>query len=143
MTYRPATPADRPAMIALLITAGLLADDLPADVSLFVLAEAEDGQLVGVAGVDSMGQTGLLRSVAVLPKYRDQHIGSELVEQVLQLARHRLVTTLYLLTTTAEGYFSRLGFAPISRANVPDQIAQTRQFANLCPASAVVMKREI
>lgn len=50
---------------------------------------------------------------------------------------------LYLITTTADGYFKRLDFGRVERSNVPDAIARTRQFSDLCPASSVVMKKEV
>lgn len=140
MTCQPATEADRPAIIDLLTQADLLTDDLPANLGTFTLACA-DGQLVGVAGVEMLGKYGLLRSVAVLPAYKGQQIGNQLVDVSILTARNQSVSAIYLITTTADRYFERLGFARVERSNVPDVIAQTQQFSNLCPASAVVMKK--
>ena len=138
MTYRPATEADRPAIIALLEKADLLTDDLPVDLGTFRLALADE-KLAGVAGLEILGENGLLRSVAVSPDFRNQNIGNQLVEMIIALAKSEKITTLYLITTTADQYFERLGFTRVDRVSVPDTIAQTRQFSELCPASAVVM----
>ena len=48
----------------------------------------------------------------------------------------------YLLTTTAAVLAARMGFQTVSRDAVPATIQATRQFAALCPASAVVMRLE-
>lgn len=147
MTYRPATKADRLAIITLLEEANLLTDDLPIGLGTFRLAYADE-RLAGVAGLEILGKNGLLRSVAVSPDFRDQKIGNQLVNLIVGLTKFEKITTLYLITTTADGYFERLGFTRVDRTNpavagqaVPDSISQTRQFSELCPASAVVMKK--
>ena len=83
---------------------------------------------------------GLLRSVAVVPNYRGHYIGQTLVDGLLQAAEHNGLTALYLLTTTADEYFERIGFERIARDNVPDEVKQTGQFSTICPDSAVVMR---
>ncbi|MFD2570650.1 GNAT family N-acetyltransferase [Spirosoma soli] len=77
----------------------------------------------------------MLRSVAVQVDYRHQHVGQQLLTAVQQ----RGIQRLFLITTTADHYFGRLGFERIERNLVPDTISATRQFSGLCPASAVVM----
>jgi amino-acid N-acetyltransferase len=142
MIFRSATTTDRPALIKLLHEVDLLTDDLPTDLTTFTLAfDAE--KLAGAAGVEVVGSTGLLRSVAVSSVYRQHQLGRQLVDASLKLAADNGVTTLYLITTTAEGYFKRLGFSRVDRTNVPETIAQTRQFSDLCPASSVVMLKKI
>ncbi|MEZ0608081.1 arsenic resistance N-acetyltransferase ArsN2 [Fibrella sp. WM1] len=143
MTYRPATADDRPALVALLTQAELPTTDLPADLSTFLLAQSEEGDLIGAAGIEPLGEVGLLRSVAVSPDFRGQYIGQTLVDGLLQAAQHNGLTDVYLLTTTADAYFERLGFGYVSRNNVPEAIAQTQQFTTLCPDSSVVMQLTI
>jgi len=142
MTYRLATTTDRPALIELLTQADLLTDDLPNDLGTFTLAFDAD-TLAGVAGVEVYGSIGLLRSVAVSPAYQSRQIGRQLIDAVYELAWDSGVVDLYLITTTAEGYFERLGFGGVERSNVPDAVAKTRQFSDLCPASSVVMIKRI
>lgn len=143
MLYRPATEADRPAVSALLKQADLLTDDLPTDLGTFTLAYAADERLAGVAGLEILGENGLLRSVAVSPDFRSQYIGNQLVGLTVNLAESKTIKTIYLITTTADRYFERLGFVRVDRASVPDTIAQTRQFSDLCPASAIVMQKKL
>jgi amino-acid N-acetyltransferase len=142
-TIRSARPNDRAALVNLLHQTDLLTDDLPADLSGFWLAftepESVESELVGSAGVEIFGQTGLLRSVAVRPDCRGRHIARQLLSQVRQHAQTLGLTNLYLITTTADRYFGRLGFAVVPREAVPEAIRQTRQFSQLCPDSAIVM----
>ena len=56
-------------------------------------------------------------------------------------AAHR-VQAIYLLTTTAEAFFERLGYRRVDRMQAPPSIQSTREFASLCPAnSAFIIKR--
>jgi amino-acid N-acetyltransferase len=66
-----------------------------------------------------------------------------LVGQLLAGADKQELQEVYLITTTADHYFDRYGFAPVNREHVPEAIQQTRQFSGLCPSSAVVMKRNL
>jgi amino-acid N-acetyltransferase len=49
------------------------------------------------------------------------------------------MSDIYLLTTTAPDFFAGLGFRRAGRKTAPPAIRATRQFATLCPASAVLM----
>ncbi|MBO0949862.1 arsenic resistance N-acetyltransferase ArsN2 [Fibrella forsythiae] len=142
MIYRLATPTDRPALTELLTQAKLLTDDLPENLGTFILAFDND-TLAGTAGVDIIELTGLLRSVAVAPAYQHQHIGRQLIAAAEKLASDKGIMNLYLITTTADRYFDRLGFERVDRNNVPEAIATTRQFSELCPASSVVMSKSV
>jgi N-acetylglutamate synthase-like GNAT family acetyltransferase len=56
-TLRPATPADEPAVAALLTASALPLDGVHEALSSFVVAE-EAGAIVGVAGIEACGTTG-------------------------------------------------------------------------------------
>ncbi|GAB3773281.1 hypothetical protein GCM10028818_14580 [Spirosoma horti] len=135
-----ARPADRDAIIALLQQGQLLTDDLPADLTDFVIAK-EAGNAIGVAGLERFDRVGLLRSVVVAPHYRGQQVAANLVNQLLDNAN--ALDDVYLITTTAHGYFQRHGFQVVDRQHVPMSIQQTRQFSDLCPSTALVMKRTL
>ncbi len=142
ITFRAATPLDTQAIEALLSIARLPADGIDVNPENFSVA-AENGTLVGVAGFEDCGNIGLLRSVAVLPEYRNRGIAAELCRRVMAQARQSGIAALYLLTTTAQGYFSKLGFAAINRTETPEAIRETQQFRELCPDSAIIMYRSI
>ncbi len=138
----PARPDDLDAATALVREAGLptagIADGFPGAYSL-VRAGAE---VIAIAGLEVHEGVGLLRSVAVMPAYRDAGLGRLLVEERLRAAREQGLDSVYLLTTTAAEYFRRLGFSDASRADAPAGLQRSTEFASACPASAVcLMKR--
>ena len=59
--------------------------------------------------------------------------------RVIADAEARGIHALYLLTTTAERYFPSFGFQQITRDEVPNDIRETKEFQEACPASATVM----
>ncbi|GAB4044382.1 arsenic resistance N-acetyltransferase ArsN2 [Spirosoma litoris] len=137
-----AQSADKGAIVALLAQAQLLTEDLPTDLPDFVIAK-EESNLVGVAGLERFGPVGLLRSVVVDPQYQGKQIAAQLVGRLLETAQASNLEEVYLITTTADRYFERYGFQPINRQEVPAVIQKTQQFSNLCPSSAIVMKRAL
>jgi len=137
---RAARASDFAAVIKLLSGAGLPTAGIPADLHGFIVAE-HVGRLVGVTGLERHGSVGLLRSVAVTSDVRGMGLGAALVEKALSDSAADGVTDVYLLTSTAEGYFRRHGFRPVSRDIVPAAIKESLEFREACPATAAVMYR--
>lgn len=138
----PARAEDLAEVLALLAGAGLpaagVADHFPRG---FVVArDPADGALAGAAGVEAHGRAGLLRSVAVRAERRGSGLGQELVRAAVALARAEGLGELYLLTTTAEGFFPRLGFEPVTRAELPAELEGSEELRGACPASAAAMR---
>lgn len=136
LRVRAATPGDRSAAEALLARHRLpLAGFDTADA---LVATRSDGTLAGVAALERRGAAALLRSVAV--DAPGQGIGAALVAACLAAtdAEGRAVV---LLTTTADGYFTRFGFATAARGDVPEALLASEEFRGACPTSAVVMMR--
>ena len=106
----------------------------------FVIAEDQDGSLVGVAGLELYDKSGLVRSVAVDKHFRGQGYGRILVEAVVDNARARGLKTLYLLTDDASGYFKRLGFQAIDRKDVDQAVKASVEFTEMCEG-ATAMRR--
>lgn len=142
-TLRPATPADLDAIARLLEESKLPLAGVRESLEGFVVADHED-QLVGVAGLECLGaEYALLRSVAVEPAWRGTGLGKRLVERVIADAESRGIQALYLLTTTAERYFPSFGFTRTDRSSVPDEVKQSVEFREACPASATVMALDL
>lgn len=95
--------------------------------------------LVGVVGVEPLGSAALVRSLAVAPDQRSHGFGKALVNAAERHARSKGATDLYLLTNNAEQFFEGLGYTRAERTTAPEAIRRTREFAALCPASAVFM----
>ena len=123
--------------------AGLPVEDLnELDLAHF-LGGGEPDRLRGVVGLELCGDAALLRSLAVEPEARGAGLGRALVAAAEVHARSRGVRSLYLLTTTAAGFFERLGYRPLDRNQAPNGIRRTREFAGLCPASATFMVKQL
>ena len=97
----------------------------------------------GVVGLEIHGRSALLRSLAVAEDARGQGYGQALVAEAERHARALGVRDIYLLTTTADPFFRKLGYAPLPREAAPDAIRETREFAELCPASSSLMRKEL
>lgn len=139
---RPATPSDAPAVRALLAGAKLPLDGVPDDLRGFLVA-TRGAEVVGTIGLEPYGEAALLRSAAVQATERGTGIGEALVTSLLARAKSNGVHTLVLLTTTAERWFPRFGFTPITREEAPQALHASAEFRGACPATAVVMRREL
>ncbi|MEM1402778.1 MAG: arsenic resistance N-acetyltransferase ArsN2 [Pseudomonadota bacterium] len=139
------TPVERHLVqiTALLESSGLPTDDLQTlDLSLFRVVVSE-GQLEAVGGLERLGCLALLRSLATVEGARSRGLGRQLVKELLALAQAEGVEEVYLLTESAEQYFSSLGFREIDRAFVPQGIKESEQFSSLCPGTATVMMKQL
>jgi N-acetylglutamate synthase-like GNAT family acetyltransferase len=142
LALRPLRGGERDVLAAALTKAGLPVDDLDAPGHLFWRFETKDDIPAGFGGLEIHGDDALLRSVVTLPPVREGGIGSAIVATLEVEAQRRGARAIWLLTTSAAGFFRRLGYAACDRAVVPAAIRATREFSALCPASAdVLMKR--
>lgn len=142
VTVGPASTADTAAVVALLRSCELPADDI-ADHLDEVLVARDGDEIVATIGLEPFGDVGLLRSLAVAPRWRGRGLGDGLCHRLEERAVVLGLRRLYLLTTTASAYFARRGWREVERDRVPAAIRATREFSSLCPASAVVMFRDL
>lgn len=142
---RAATTTDLPAIERLLVASGLPTAGVDEALDGFLVAEsAAPGQIVGVVGIETCcSEYALLRSTAVDPAWRGTGLGKRLVERAIAEAESRGVKAMYLLTTTAERYFPSFGFVKTTRDAVPDEVKQSVEFREACPASATVMSLDL
>ncbi len=102
-----------------------------------------DGEVVGAAGLELYADGALLRSVVVDERVQGQGLGQRLTDAALALARAHRAATVFLLTTTADGFFPRFGFERITRDDIPESVQQSVEFQSACPASAIVMRKRL
>jgi len=131
---------DFEAICVLLAAENLPTSDLNPALDNFFIAIKGDA-ITGVIGMDKYGTDGLLRSAVVHKDYRNTGIAGSLVNQLFDYAKEQGVTSLYLITNTAEEYFKIKGFIKIAKENVPATVLQSKEFNGLCPASSVIMVR--
>lgn len=137
---RPARADDLPGVRNLLRAADLPLDGLDDQFGdNYAVAEAA-GSIVGAEGIEIYGQHGLLRSAVVSAAWRGRGVGEALTTERLAWARERGLQAVYLLTTTAAGYFPRFGFVSEWREQAPEAIRRSREFADACPETAAFMR---
>jgi len=95
--------------------------------------------LIVLGALQIKDPVALLRSVAVLEANRGMGLAVRMTRHLLELARTNGVRDIYLLTESAEHYFTRFGFQVVERKSLPAYIQFTRQFESLCPTSAQAM----
>lgn len=140
VSLRTAQAEDLPAVLALLGRAELPTAGVAEALPQFVIAENE-GELVGVVGLELYGDSALLRSLAVEERWRRSGVGRTLIDRALAVTRERGIKDVFLLTTTAEHYFPQFGFTCVSRDSVAEAVQESPEFKGACPASAVAMRR--
>ncbi len=139
---RPAGSSDGKKIVELLHSEKLPTGDLSGDFSNFFVATKDDF-LVGVIGLEKYGHYGLLRSLIVNPAYRNQNVAAKLILQLELAAEKMEINSLFLLTETAPQYFQRKGYTKISRSDVPELVQKCSEFSQVCPATAIVMKKDL
>jgi amino-acid N-acetyltransferase len=140
--FRPACPEDLSAVIALLTETGQPSADV--DLSRLILHVAETKHIVvGSAGIEPYGKSGIIRSVVVVPSVRRQRIGTMLVQQAMASAALNGIERLFLLTVDAVEFWTYQGFARAQRDTAPANIRASAEFSTLCPSGAVCMMRSL
>ncbi|MEF8840269.1 MAG: arsenic resistance N-acetyltransferase ArsN2 [Haloarculaceae archaeon] len=142
LTLEPAGEDTLPYVEGLLEANGLPSADVRSKPECFYLGYDGD-ERVGVGGIEVHGSAGLLRSVAVERSARSTGHGTAICERLEAAARDEGVGVLYLLTTTARGFFAERGYVEIERDGAPDAIRGTSEFADLCPATATCMRKRL
>lgn len=141
--YRSATEEEVEEVLKLLKTTNLPVSDLSTGHRQFLVAVA-DNDVKGCVAVEIYGKNGLLRSLAVDVNFRQKSIGGKLVSEAEKWATENGIKSLYLLTTTAAGFFSKInGWKETDRMTVPNEVAKSTEFASICPSTAICMQKEL
>ena len=135
----PLAPWEREGVKAALVKAKLPADDVREARVLIWRFEAIEGTPVGFGGLEIFGSDALLRSLVTLPPVRQVGMGAAMVETLETEALVLKCHAIYLLTASGTDFFARLGYAVCARSDVPHAVRGSRQFAALCPETAVAM----
>ncbi|KAF1722972.1 arsenic resistance N-acetyltransferase ArsN2 [Pseudoxanthomonas wuyuanensis] len=128
---------------ALLAENDLPVSDLQGNSRIVLFGCISGAQFSGIVGLELYGDVALLRSLAVSKAARGNGLGNALVAHAERHAAQQGVHSLYLLTTTASGFFGNLGYRSAARETAPAAIAATRQFSNLCPSSSAFMVKAL
>ncbi len=103
-----------------------------------------DGEATAAGGFEFYGEDALLRSVVVDPAHRGTGIGGRMVTRLLAIAAERNVRRVWLLTETAEKFFSERGFTKVERSAISSkELLASPEFAHVCSVTAVCMVRDL
>ncbi len=144
MTITDASAGDLGEILDLLSLVQLPPDGVAENVSAFLIARDESARLVATIGLEQHGNTALLRSAAVAPKYQRCGIGSQLIEKLLERATKNGVERVVLLTSTASEFFARrFGFCETSRSFFDQELAGSAEWNLPRCSSAVCMTLDL
>ena len=135
---RAATASDLPAVIELLEECELPTAGVAEHFEHFML-EFEGEKSIACAGLEIHERAGLLRSVAVAEHHRSDGLGTKLVQAIFEDAKANHLSSVSLLTTTAQDYFPRFGFQTTPRTSLPESLNASTEFRGACPDSAIAM----
>ncbi len=138
-----ARAADLAAVIHLLQAAGLPHQDVSTAMLAHYLVARRGGALIGTVGLEPLGEVGLLRSLAVDGAERGRGLGIALTDALERHARALGIVELYLLTTTAEPFFRKLGYAVLPRPDAPPAIQGTTEYRELCADTSICMVKRL
>lgn len=139
ISYSHAKPDDKNEIIELIKNCNLPYEDLNKEkIKSFIVAKSNN-KIIGCIGIEIFDEHGLLRSLAVNKKFRNQKIGSELYNRLILFSNQSGIKTIHLLTTTAENFFNRKGFSESESSEAPEAIKNTIEFSALCPSSSTYM----
>jgi amino-acid N-acetyltransferase len=142
VTLRPADDDALAYVERRLVGNDLPAEDVRSKPDCFYVGYAGD-EPVGVGGIEVYGRDGLLRSVVVEASVRGDGYGTALCSALETEAQRAGVETLYLLTTTASAFFAARRYETVERTDAPERIRATSEFTDLCPESAVAMRKSL
>ncbi len=103
----------------------------------FSIIEWEDTLIACAALYPVNGQYGEIACIAIDARHRNQGFGERLLANLEQQARAAGMQYLLALTTSAEHWFQRHGFAPSTPAELP---AERREFYNFQRNSRILRK---
>ena len=108
----------------------------------FLLALHND-RPVGMIGLESYAECGLLRSLYVDDASRGLGLGSKLVSALEAQVADDGMQELWLLTIDADPFFARHNYEVMQRVDAPTAVQHSAEFSSLCPGDAVLMCKRL
>jgi len=122
-----AAEQDVPGIITLLQQCSLPTEDISNTRQSFWTVKSEQ-KLCGSVALENYGHCGLLRSFAVYPSFRNQGVGTALLNHAMEQAANMGFECLYLCTDSAALYFERHKWIYVPRDSVDEKVRQSHEF---------------
>ncbi len=139
MEIREANKEDIPFIEDILKENNLPYKDVASKVNCFFIGHIKN-KPIGIGGIEIYGDYGLLRSLVIIDSFRKKGYGKALCHKIIEYAKEKGVKEIYLLTTTAKGFFEKIGFEEVNRSIAPTPIQNTTEFKYSCPSTAICMR---
>ena len=127
----------------LLVETGLFLEDVEKYFDYFLILKDQNSKIVACAGLEIYDKVGLLRSVSVKPQHQGKGLGKMITEEMINYAKGNGIQNLYLLTDTAQIFFSKFSFKEIERKNADTNIKNTYEFKYACKDTAILMMKKL
>jgi len=95
----------------------------------------EDGELLGIMGIQRLGEVDLIRHAYVLPASQGEGVGGALLEHLMEKAERPVLVGTWAAAEWAIGFYRRHGFQQVTPAqkdrllkaywNIPDRQIET------------------
>lgn len=141
ITFSGVRPGETAVVKGLIEAAGLGITDLERHHLAHFIVARKGEAIVGVVGLEPVGESALLRSLAVAAAHRQGAIATRLVAAIEKYARAHGVAQIYLLTTSAVDFFVKQGYRTVARGSAPAPIQATEEFRSICPQTAVCLRK--
>jgi amino-acid N-acetyltransferase len=128
-------------VIALLQQNQLPVSDIDEKKILFALVERD--RVIGTGGLEFFDDCALLRSLSVTKDLRGKGLGKAITHELEKICREKGTVNVYLLTETAENFFTNEGYQAIKRADAPLSIKNCSEFTTVCPSTGILMHKRI
>lgn len=83
----------------------------------FIVAESNDGEVLGYVGLIYVLDEGDISNVAVKPQYRREHLGTALISELMKIAENLGIVSISLevreTNIPAQKLYSNFGFEPV------------------------------
>jgi amino-acid N-acetyltransferase len=126
-----------------LLSEGLPVQNLGSNPIFFFEAQTPSGAAIGWGGLEVYGREAILRSVVVNSVLRGLGTGRVLVQALIAEAQKMGLSQLWLLTQSAEGFFSKQGFETVPRTTAPHTIQNSEEFVELIDTDAKCMCKHL
>ncbi|MCG3217004.1 MAG: GNAT family N-acetyltransferase [Candidatus Heimdallarchaeota archaeon] len=134
---------DSPGIRNLLTETDLVVEDIDEYIGNFLVIKDEEDNILACAGFEKYDDIGLLRSVAVSPELQGKGVGTLLTKSSIKHAKENGIRSLYLLTETAEKFFSKFSFKVLERDEAHPSIKNTYEFQYACVNTGILMLKNL
>lgn len=145
LRLRTATKDDRPAIRKFLRAHGLRTSGigLKKHPERFLIALDAADAIIGVTSLSLHDDGALIGSLVVSRGWRKINLGRMLLDRLYERMAAAALRDVFVVTTTAEAYFLKLGYAEIGAELVPAGVGAARVFSSDALQHAIVLHRSV